>query len=428
MVILIDLDGTLTDTSDIRFKPYKDGKQVIQSADIPFFPGAKNFLRNVTGNGHKAIIISDSHPQYVNQIATILDLPAVCLTDKPNPQKTLAYIESVETIKPLLRDQDNFLIIGDTWLDIELGRRMNIRTVLTQLYQASNIEERDGIGQSWKPLKTGPTFYAKSYEELEEIIKNPNAHLLALEAVFQGVHSNKMVKFKYQNSSRGFTAFRCLARQEDGECDRFSRADKYFQIDNPYRSQDFLSQLATGINNYLSRVSKFQEYKWDYLTYVSDKKTTTPPNKMKEIFDLVESPFKKVKLFEWSEKVEGSLRNRPDYKSRREFISKYLFTKEGIDLNEKSIIIIDDQFTSSATAYEISSQLREKGAKNILFVALFYLILPIESKNCSNMVDGLLCGKPMKIKIRKKDGHKFYSCTPPKYGGQGCGNIENIPA
>ena len=126
--------------------------------------------------------------------------------------------------------------------------------------------------------------------------------------------------------------------------------------------------------------------------------------------------------------MDGSLRNRPNYNSRKEFISKYLYTVEGNDLNGKNIIIIDDQFTSSATAYEISHQLRRRGANNILFVALFYLILPVLSKNCTKTVNGIPCGKPMKIKIKKLDGRKFYSCPPPQFGGNGCGHIENIPA
>ena len=51
-------------------------------------------------------------------------------------------------------------------------------------------------------------------------------------------------------------------------------------------------------------------------------------NKMKEIFELINSKFNKVKIFEWSEDVEGSLRKEPDYKTRRAYISKYLKTKQ----------------------------------------------------------------------------------------------------
>ena len=141
---------------------------------------------------------------------------------------------------------------------------------------------------------------------------------------------------------------------------------------------------------------------------------------MKEIFDFVETKYEKLKIFEWADNVEGSLRNQPDYNARKEFIKKYLKIIPHLNLDGKNIIVIDDQFTSSATAHEIAFQLKNNGAKNILFIALFYLILPIISKDCPK------CNKPMKIKINKNKGTKFYSCTPPKYRGEGCGFIENI--
>jgi hypothetical protein len=31
----------------------------------------------------------------------------------------------------------------------------------------------------------------------------------------------------------------------------------------------------------------------------------------------------------------------------------------------------------------------------------------------------------MKIQMRKSDGNRFYSCTPPQYRGTGCGHMEN---
>ncbi len=421
MIVFLDLDGTLTNTAHEWFKPFKDGIQEIDLNNVPLFNGAKQFVEDLQKEGHRPIILSDSHPKYVNKIAQqIFQIPAISLTDKPNAEKTLNYINSNPDIQQLFSDKDNFIIVGDSWLDVEIGRRLNIRTVLTQFYKASSIEERDGIGQDWKPIKMGATYYAKSFDDVKKIIQNPNKELLAIEAIFQNENSDNMVRFLYRNYNGEFTAFRCLARQDDGECDKFARADKYYQIDNPERSHDFISKLAQGVSNYLSRVEKFPQYQWDYLTYVSDKKTTSPPNKMKEIFDLVNSNFNKIKLFEWSEDVEGSLRNKPNYKARREFIAKYLKTIDGIDLNGKSVIVIDDQFTSSATANEISQQLRNKGVKNILFVALFYLILPIESKACPQ------CGKSLKIKIKRKDGNRFYSCLSPQFGGQGCGYIENI--
>jgi predicted HAD superfamily phosphohydrolase YqeG len=417
MIILVDLDGTLTNTAHPQFKKMKDGLDDTNISSIPVFTGAVDFINYQKSIGNKIIIVSDSHPKYVQKIATeIFNSDFIFLADKPNPDRTLEYINASPELINLYTDRDNFILIGDSFLDIELGRRLNIRTVQTKFYKATEIDERDGIGQDWKPLKMGPTYYAKKYSEVNDVIDKPLDNLLAIEAAFKGSNSFKAVAFKNIKTQNGFTAFRCLARQDDGECDNYARADKYYQIDNPNRSPEFLITLASGVNSYLQNLESFPEFQWDYLTYVSDKKTTTPPNKMKEIFDLVESSTPKIKLFEWRNDVEGSLRNRPDYTSRREFINKYLFTLEGIDLKDKSIIVIDDQFTSSATAYEITAQLKNKGVKNILFIALFYLILPIHSRKCHR------CNNNMKITIRKEDGMKFYYCNTKT----GCGLSERI--
>ena len=410
MILLIDLDGTLTNTAHPQFKRMKDGLDDTILNTIPVFDGAIDFINQQKSIGNRVIIVSDSHPKYVQKIAVeIFNVEFVFLADKPNPDRTLEFIKSNPELEELYIDRDNFILIGDSFLDIELGRRLNIRTVHTKFYRASEVDERDGIGQDWKPLKMGPTHYAKSYFEIEQIIDNPLENLLAIEAAFKGKTSSKTVNFKDIKTNNGFTAFRCLARQEDGECDHFARADQYYQIDNPKRSYDFLKILSKGVNAYLSNLQTFPQFSWDYLTYVSDKKTTSPPNKMKEIFDLVQSDVPKITLFDWGNDVEGSLRNRPDYASRRAFIAKFLTTKQEFDLKDKNIIVIDDQFTSSATAYEIVNQLKSRGAKNILFIALFYLILPIHSKKCPR------CDSDMRISIRKEDGTKFYNC-PYKTG------------
>ncbi len=423
MILFLDLDGTLTHTTDPYFKEMKDG---LEPTNIEFikkyvFPHALDFIKEQISLGNKLYIISDSHPKYVQPIAeNIFNLPYLSLADKPNDTKTRNFIESVPELKKTYSNKDNFIMIGDSYLDIELGRLLNIRTVLTKFYKATNIEARDGIGEDWKPMKTGPTYYVNSFNELSDIIARPMDNLLALEAIFHGKNSSNIVRFKYTKYVNGFTAFRCLARQEDGECDKYARADKYYQIDNPARTPEFLSTLASSVTNYLKELEKIKSYSWDYLTYVSDKRTTTPPNKMGEIFNLVQSNIKKVKLFQWDENVDGSLRNQPNYTARRAFISKHFKTLPEFDLKDKNIIVIDDQFTSSATAYEISSQLRKRGAKNILFIALFYLILPLSNKICPK------CGAKMQIKINRNKGNKFYSCTPPKFRGNGCGHIINI--
>lgn len=386
------------------------------------FPGAMSFIKDQQTLGNKLYIISDSHPKYVKVIAEqIFNLPYLSLADKPNDVKTLNFIESIHELKKEFHNKDNFILVGDSWLDIALGRLLNIKTVLAQFYDATEFDVRDGIGDERTQIKQGPTYYAQNFNDVANIISNPLDNLLALEAVFQGKTSSKSVNFYFQKHADGFTAFRCLARQEGGECDKYARADKYLKIDDPTRSVEFLQKLALSVSNYLKKVEAQNKYSWDYLSYVSDKRTTSPPNKMKNIFDLIESSVPKVKLFEWDKNVTGKLRNQPDYRSRREFITKYLSTYDSIDLKHKNVMVIDDQFTSSATAFEISTQLRNRGAKNILFIALFYLILPLSSKICPD------CGMKMLIKINRNRGNKFYSCVPPKYKGKGCGKIINMP-
>lgn len=421
MVILLDLDGTLTNTANLKFKDLKDGKITTNSFRIPVFPGAKEFVNELKRLGHRPIIVSDSHPNYVKPIAAnIFGVEQINLTDKPNTNKTVSFIEANEDLSLLFKDRDNFLMVGDSFLDIELGRRFNIRTVLTKFYTADDIEVRDGIGDDWKPLKMGPTYYANTYHDILEIINKPLKNLLSVEAAFQGEKSGKAARFKDFKDEKGFIAFRCLARQEGGEIDKYAKGDKYYQIDNPARKLEILQTLALGVSSYLEEIDKHHKYKWDYFSYVSDKKTTQPSNKMKEIFDLVKSKHHKIKLFEWRSDVKGSLRNQPNYEERRKFIDFNIKLIDGIDYKGKNIIILDDQFTTSATAYSISTKLREVGAKNILFIALFYLVSQVQSMNCPS------CNKPMVIKINRKDGNKFYSCTPPKFKGNGCGKIINI--
>src|SRR5689334_2111249 len=94
MLILIDLDGTLTDTAHERFKPFKDGLDETNIRNIPIIKGATEFISELQRNGHKPVIISDSHPKYVIKIAEeVFKIPALSLADKPNTGKTINYIK-----------------------------------------------------------------------------------------------------------------------------------------------------------------------------------------------------------------------------------------------------------------------------------------------------------------------------------------------
>ena len=440
MLLLIDLDGTLIYTVHPSWKPYKDGQENYSIepyiAQVPVFPGAKEFIASRKAKGDSIIIISDSHFRYVNPICDMLGVERVSLADKPNTQKLTEFLDSHRNYKQEI-DNGNCFVIGDTKLDIELGRHIGAMTIWFLPYKISEYikDERDGIGDEMLSKKMGPTFAAKTFQEMESIIDTPLSNLYPIEAAFAGSSSVRAIRLNDNRYSDGsYACIRCLARQEQGACDRFARADKYNMISSPQRTQDFLQSLASGISSYLNQPSLTQG--WDYFSYLTDKRTTTPPNKMKEIFDLVATPIQKVRLLKWADNVQGSLREQNLYGDRQVFLQKYLsvecsmetavdmFGREQqapIPLMGKNVIILDDQLTTGATAWHVIRKLKEKGARNVLFIAMFQMVLPV-----NNDVMCPRCGQPMLIKMRRSDGHRFYSCTPPQYSGSGCGYILDV--
>ena len=421
-ILLIDLDGTLTNTAHRKFKPMKDGVEKIKLDNIPIFPGAKEFIEYQKRINNTVIIVSDSHTRYVEKIShEIFKVECISLCDKPNINKIKDLINSNENLKlKFLQDKNKFIFIGDTWLDIEVGRKLNIPTILVEFYQTNSFEIRDAIGNRLKHVHMGATFYANTFERLTRIIDNPSNSLLALEGIFQSPSLNTIdaIPIKEYVNQGYLTNIVSLGRQQQGECDDYAVTKQYFNIANENRTELFIQTLSKSIENYINSLTLNN---YNLITFVTDKKTTKPKNKMKEIFDKINLKIKKEIIFEWSTKVDGSLRDRATKGDRKNFINEFLFVKEDLNINQKNIIIIDDQITTGATAEVLIEELRKKGAGNIIFIALFALISNVESeKRCP------LCGKNLVIKIKRSDGTKFFSCVIPKYKGNGCGYTENI--
>lgn len=439
MLILIDLDGTLVDTVNPKWTSFKDGQENCSAVDLVnqliFFSGAREFIRMQRDKGNSILVVSDSHPKYVKPICEYLGCDYVYLADKPNKTKLSSYLEEHPDYKELVQS-GNAIFVGDTALDIELGRRMGLPTVWILPYRITDEIKNDvtKVGDTMGCLKLGPTYTAKSFNEINQIIENPIENLYTLESIFSGGESTKAIKYA-QNifRDRSYSAIRCLARQEADMCDKYARADKYYLMSSSERPSELVTQLAYGVSSYLNQPAVANQ-NWNYITYLTDKQTTVPPNKMKEIFDKIETAIPKVELLKWIKNDGKSLRNQNLYKDRHNFLCDHLSIdaiknhsgiyemSNGETLKGKNIIVIDDQLTTSATAWYVIRRLKyDYGANNVLFIALFQMILPVQTDvKCPN------CGKPMQIKIRRRDGHKFYSCTPPQFKGNGCGYIMDI--
>ena len=90
MLILIDLDGTILNSVHPTWKTYKDGQGDCRIDDyldrLPFFPGAKEFLQKQKEMGNTVLVVSDSHPRFVDPICKYIDCDSVSLAGKPNKE------------------------------------------------------------------------------------------------------------------------------------------------------------------------------------------------------------------------------------------------------------------------------------------------------------------------------------------------------
>lgn len=416
--VLFDLDGTLTNTMSAEFRPYRDGQALINTSQVPVFSGAREVVQKLQQDGHQVFIVSDSHPKFVNPIARdIFKVKALSLAYKPSIDKIKKFIEENSRFK-LANARSRIFLIGDTTLDIYSARKLGIPSV-------HMIHEQNFQPEIWADTqKGGPTFTCRNFKELYHIISNPLDQLLVIEGMDYSEKCRGEIKIgevDYKASAGRKLYGISLARQETGPCDRFGKASFYYEFGSVGRKPEFLSKLADCVARYISYFVESRGVEFDILSFVPDKRTTVPRQKMEAFTELIKCGIPIQGLMKWKDTVTGSIRNQPHRRHRYKFVKNFMEMKDGIDLSGKNIIVIDDQITTGATMDAAADLLRKKGAQHILFIALFRMITALNTgKKCPS------CGKEMSMKARKSDGNRFYSCVPARYGGVGCGHTQNI--
>lgn len=408
--VLIDLDGTLTDTNSNIFNEIKYGeRRNFSTSEIPVYNGASEFISELRKISKSVTIISDSHEYYVGKISNeLFNVEYLSLAQKPNTIKTKNFIIDKFNFEEGYSEK-YFIFIGDRDLDIKLARGLSLQSIL--LHQ----------GNEYKPslFKMGSTYVSKKYTDILDIIKNPSRNRLVLEDK-EGTKSAILLNEKNKNG--GYTMFRGLARQNKGLCDVYGAQERYHLFQSSKRTQSFLSKISEDVSNYLNNIilSFSNKFQWDIITYIPDKTTTIPKHKMKDFINNLSTSIHKIDLMEWSDSTTGRIREINSSHGRIKFINESINLKS-FDIKDKSIIVFDDQYTTGSTSISISNKLIDRGAKNILFISLFYIIDEVHPEiNCPK------CGKRCSIKYNTKEGNYFYSCVPPKYRGSGCGWTKNI--
>lgn len=411
-LVLLDLDGTLTDTVGGAYKTMRDGQSAPDFERIRALPGAVQLVADLQSRGHVPVVVSDSHPRYVGPVVDALfEVPSLCLADKPNAVRTRQFL--AEMGLDTFSSADT-VVVGDTRLDVLLGRSLNCPTVFTRFYRG-RADVRDGVGDTRRGVKAGATCIADTTDDVLAAVEDPSGALSAAEAVFAGSAADRALPFKTEVRPDGFYAVRALGRQQNGECDPMAIADRYYQLCGERRPDQIVTDFAEAARRYLHRVMATGQT-WDIMTHVADKATTVPADKLSALAERVACGIPHQSVFEWADTVEGSIRTQATYGARTAFIRGSLHVRAGVELTGQNVVVLDDQITTGATADTVRGLLRARGARDILFIAMVCLVDGVPSeKTCP------ACGARLDVKINRNNGRRFLSCTPPQYRGTGCG-------
>ena len=130
---------------------------------IPAFPNVLETLRLLSQKGYTLTIASSRSHRSLMEFVEGMDLQEVIpyvlgaddvLQAKPNPEPVL------KTLEKFGCTSDEALVVGDTWYDIEMGRRAGVRTCGVTY----------GNGSREELLNAGADFLIDDFGELKELV------------------------------------------------------------------------------------------------------------------------------------------------------------------------------------------------------------------------------------------------------------------
>lgn len=196
---------------------------------------------------------------------------------------------------------------------------------------------------------------------------------------------------------------------------------RYYANKHMYILNDPLSYVVKKFKSrYVKAVDLFfdsacihiaRKEKIDYLTYIPLKPKDIEENK----FDRFKS-LKLPKLKKGNIRLDNLLKCTKDFSQkgndlyvRREVVKGTFQIIANVDIENKTIVIVDDVFSTGSTIFEATKTLYEAGAKKVIAIILSVNQLTessIEYKNLKCKV----CGSNMKIRMKNNTGELFFGC------------------
>ena len=142
-----------------------------------------NFVADIKRRGHSVAIVSDSHAAYVGPVSEkVFGTPWLALADKPNTARLRAFLES-EFGFPRHSLPEEYLLVGDTRLDIQVARGLSLPSAL--IFRGVDDVPHDPYHNeesAWaRRYMEGATYTCRSFEDLMRVVESPAKQRLVLE-------------------------------------------------------------------------------------------------------------------------------------------------------------------------------------------------------------------------------------------------------